>query len=316
MPPQNPDQARVVDPVMTQVARGYRNEALASHHLFPVVPVELRGGTIIEFDAEHFAEVDLRRAPGATRPTRESGHAGKTYALEQRALDGRVSVEQLHEAMAGAMVNKARIEVQNTMSSLMLQVEISAADLATTAANYDADNTSALAGNSRWDNANSTPAKAVQDKKETIRTGVGREPNVLVVGQPVHDALLNNADVISRIKYAQNVGEGGTPIINTQTLAAYFDVDEYVVARARKGKKGAFETVWGKHAIMAFSEVSNLADQGSPSFGYTYRLRDYPIVSEAWLDKSCDSWRYPVTTEDTPVIAGKGAGYLWRTVVD
>ena len=315
MAPLNPAQARVVDPVMTEVARGYRNEDLAAHHLFPIVLVGARGGNIIEFGAEDFAEVDLVRAPGGNRRVRESGYTANTYALEQRALDGKVSLEQLQEAMAGAMIDMASIEVQRTMNSLMLQVEIAGAELATTAANYDAANTSALAGNSRWDHADSKPAKAVQSKKEAIRRGVGKTPNVLVVGPPVHDALLNNPDVIDRIKASQNVGPGGTPTVNDMTLAAYFDVERYVVAGARKGEPGAFEPVWGKNVIMAFSEVTSLAAMGSPSFGYTYRLRNYPIVSEAWFDKECDSYRYPVTTQDTPVIAGKAAGYLFRTVV-
>ena len=62
--------------------------------------------------------------------------------------------------------------------------------------------------------------------------------------------------------------------------------------------------------------MTPLAAMGSPSYGYCYRLRGYPVASPGYYDAKVDSWIYPVTTEDTPVIAGIDAAYLFRTVVD
>ena len=45
MPQQTPGQARVVDPILTAVARGYRSpKAAIANVLFPIVPVGLRAG--------------------------------------------------------------------------------------------------------------------------------------------------------------------------------------------------------------------------------------------------------------------------------
>jgi len=99
-------------------------------------------------------------------------------------------------------------------------------------------------------------------------------------------------------------------------LASYFDVDTVVAARARSGKPVAFKPIWGKNAVLAYSDVTPLASAGSPSYGYTYRLEGYPVSNPGHYHSSCDSWLYPTTTHDTPEIVGKAAGYLFRTVVD
>ncbi len=316
MPPMTTAAARVVDPVLTNVARGYRNEALIGTVLFPVVPVEQRGGKIVSFGAEDFAEYGLERAPGANRMQVHYGHSGADYALLQRALDGKVPIEILQDAAAVPGIDYAMVAVSKTMDIVLLQVEIAAAKLATTAGNYDTDNKAALSGSARWDHADSAPAKRVEEAKEQIAEGIGREPNVLVLGQPVYRALLNNKDVIDRIKHTEGLTGAAAPVVNANKLAQYFGVDQVVVGRARKGEPGSFKPIWGKYAVLAFSDVSSMASMGSPSFGYTYRLNGYPIAEPGYFDRTCDSWLYPVTSEDTPVIAGKAAGFLLSTVVD
>ena len=312
--PQTPAQARVVDPVLTNVARGYRNAMLASHYLFPVVLVGQRGGNIITFGAEDFSELNTIRAPGANRQRINFGHSGGTYTLVQRALDGVVPLEVLEDANAVPGINYSTVAVRKVMQNVMLQVEIAAAALATTAGNYSADHTSALAGRAQWDHEDSTPAKAVENKKEMIAESISMEPNTLVVGPQPHRALMNNPDVIDRIKHTEGLRGDAVPMVTPAKLAAYFDVEHYVVARARKGKPGAFKPIWGNVAIMAYSDVSSMADMGSASFGYTYRLAGYPVAMPGRFDSDCDSWVYPTTSEDTPVIAGKDAGYLFTGV--
>ena len=88
-----PAGARVIDPVLTQVARGYRNPLAIYPFLFPIVPVGSRGGTIIAFGAEDFQIVDLRRAPGADMPRVDIGYEGDPYACQQRAVEVPVPIE-------------------------------------------------------------------------------------------------------------------------------------------------------------------------------------------------------------------------------
>ena len=311
----SPGQARTIDPILTQVARGYRNAAHAWMHLFPVVTVAQRGGKIIKFGAEQFASINSERAPGAAREQVHFGHSDEDYALVQRALDGKVPREVLEESMAVPGIDYSRTSVVKTMDVVSLQIETAAARLATRVGTYKAANKSALAGDAQWSHADSEPAKAVETAKEVIATGIAMEPNVMVVGPAVHRVLVNNPDVVDRIKHTEGLTGSAEPVVNEAKLAQYFDVPRYVVARARTGRPGNFQPVWGKVAILAYADVSSMASMGSPSYGYCYRLQGYPMTEPGWYDKSCDSWLYPVTTEDTPVVAGAEAGYLFSEVV-
>ena len=210
-PPLNPTQARTIDPVLTQVARGYTNAAHAWIYLFPVVPVAQRGGRIIEFGAEQFASINSERAPGATRQQVHFGHSSREYSLGQHALDGKVPREILEEAMAVPGINYSSVAVRKTMDIVSLQIEIAAARLATRASTYAAANKQALAGAAQWSHDDSEPAKAVEAAKEVIATGIGREPNTMVVGPAVHRGLVNNPDVIDRIKHTEGLTGSANP---------------------------------------------------------------------------------------------------------
>ena len=149
-----------------------------------------------------------------------------------------------------------------------------------------------------------------------VAGGIGLRPNTLVVGPKVHDALMHHPDVVDRVKHVTGLKQ---PQIGIDELGNYFGVQQYAVGYARAGTPGHFEALWGNHAVLAYTAMSSLAaaegDMGEPGFGYTYRLNNYPIVEAPHFDKSTRSWLYPVTCEDTSVIAGKEAGYLFSNVV-
>lgn len=191
--------ARVIDPILTTVARGYTNMALVFAVLFPIVMVGQRGGKILEFSADAFAQYPTERAPGSNIVEVEYGYGSQDYNLIQRALAGKVPRERVEEALAVPKVDSAKTAVQTTMEIINLSIERAAAGLATKASNYSATHAFTLAGGSQWSHADSTPAKYIESKKELIAAGIGREPNVMVVGVEVGRALRNNPDVIDRI---------------------------------------------------------------------------------------------------------------------
>jgi hypothetical protein len=77
----NTSQARVIDPILSTVARGYKNAELVGNLLFPFVPVGQRGGTIITFGREDFRLYNTARAPGAQTKRVQYGHSGAPFAL-------------------------------------------------------------------------------------------------------------------------------------------------------------------------------------------------------------------------------------------
>lgn len=130
--------------------------------------VAQRGGKVVEFGAEDFLELGIDRAPGADRAQIHFGHSSQSYAITQRALDGKVPREVLEEASAVPGIDYSRAAIQKTMEAVSLQVEIAAASLATKAANYEADHKSDLVAAAQWSHADSTPAKAVETAKHIV----------------------------------------------------------------------------------------------------------------------------------------------------
>ena len=309
-----PAETRVVDPILTNVSRDYRNAEHIWPTLFPIVMVAQRGGKIIEFSADDFRKYESIRAPGAGRQRILFGHDGSPYVCVQRALDGQVPIEQMEEALAVPGINYGMRATEKTMNIVSLQIEQEAATLATTEGNYASTNKKALSGTDRWDNDGSHPNKLVEVAKDQIRLGTGMIPNVLAIGYSVFKALKNHKGILDRLRYTEGLSESGMPSVNLAKLASYFDVDRVVVGGAMTGKVGSFNDIWGKNAVLAYSAVGS-AMQGTPSYGYTYRVQGYPVSAPTWFDRTCDSWIYPVTTEDTPVIAGATGGYLFTTVV-
>ena len=307
---------RVVDPINTQVARGYRNGMHVHPYLFPEVESATRAGHIIAFRAEHFQKHDLIRAMGADRQEVEFGYAGEPYSLDERALDGKLPIQRLEEAREAAGVDLGAHTVRGTMAIVSLQIEIAAAALATDPANYTGSHVEAMASGDKWDNAGSSPRAKINEFRRKISRGIGMKPNLVIAGSDVTDALGIHPDVIDNIKHTEGLRSDGAPQVNDQKLASYFDVERYMTAEAMQGDPGSFEYVWGRNVVIAYSNMASLADMGSPSFGYTYRLRGYPIVAPAWYDRKKDSWMYPVTTYNSPVIAGKDAGALLQEVIN
>ena len=71
----NTAQARVVDPILSTHARGYRNAEFIGHMLFPIVDIPVRGMRVIRFGKESFRKMNTRRAPGAETARVQYGYA-------------------------------------------------------------------------------------------------------------------------------------------------------------------------------------------------------------------------------------------------
>ena len=305
-------QARVVDPILTTVAQGYQNAEMVAPYLFPVVPVEQRGGKIIQFSREDFRLYSTARAPGAATKRVQFGYAGSAYALSDYSLEGTVPFELMQEANAVPGIDLGRIAVQKTQNIIQLGNEAAAATLATTAASYQAANKVTLSGTSQWSDYSGTsnPSKDIQTAVDAVRAAVGKRPNTVVLGPKVWSALKQHPAIIDRIKYT------GRDSVTLEMLATLWDVRRVVVGDALyEDASGALQDVWGKFVVVAYTEIGSMADAGLPSYGYTYRLRNYPIVEQPYQDRNAKSWIYPVTDVLQPVAASINAGYLISAAV-
>lgn len=304
-----PGAARGIDPILTTVAQGYENATLIGMSLFPQVSTQQRGGKILSFGKEAFTLYGTSRAPGTKTNRIQLAYSTMSYALVDKSLEAAVPFELQQEANAVPGINLASASVFATQSSLALELEVAQANLATTAANYQAANkNTSLTGTSLWSDAtNSDPIGNVEAAKDAIRAAVGRRPNLMIVGPKVLTALRVHSKVVDRLKYTTR--DVATP----EMLAMLFGVDKVLLGDAiYADSSGTFQDVWGKNAVLGFTEVGGAVELGTPTFGYTYRLSGYPYVELPYQDRNAKSWIYPVTDAYQPAIvsASGGAGFL------
>ena len=311
MPQATPGQARVVDPILSAVARGYRSpKAAVASVLFPIVPVGLRAGRIISFGPDDFKLVNTARAPGANTKRIQFGYAGENYSLVDYRLEGAVPNELQEEASNGPGIDLSSNAVHRVQNVMALEREKQAADLARNEARYGAGNKETLSGTSQWSDPASDPFTDIMDGKESIRAKIGERPNVLTLGPKVLTALRTHPKVLDRLSTASD-----RPPATLQQLQALFELQQSVEGEAVYHDGSQFQDVWGKDAILAYTTPASMQEMGSPSFGYTYQLEDRPMVEEGYPDRNANSWFYPVTDAYQPVLAGATAGFLFKSAV-
>ena len=144
--------ARVIDPILTAVAKGYESQfPLVANILFPIVPVTARGGKIITFGKEDFMLYGSQRAPGENTKRIQFGYGSGNYALVDYGLEGQVPIEVLQEGMAGPGIDHAAMAIRKVSAIMALRLEKQAADIARTAGSYAAANkNTSLASTTLW----------------------------------------------------------------------------------------------------------------------------------------------------------------------
>lgn len=306
-----PYAARVIDPILTEVARGYRSPmSPVANVLFPAVQVGQRGGRIITFGPDSFKLYNTARAPGANTKRVQFGYAGIPFALIDYSLEGAVPIELQQEANAVPGIDLGANAVRRVQDLQALEKEKQAADLALTPASYAASHKLTLAGTAQWNDPASDPFTDIMNAKEIIRQEIGVRPNVLVVGPKVLTALRSHPKVLNRLSTASD-----RPPATMAQISALFELDSIVEGGSTYHDGTNFIDVWGKFALLAYTLSASMAEMGSPSFGYTYQLIGYPLVEEPYLERNPKTWYYPVTDARAPVLAGASAGFLFTAAV-
>ena len=304
------ESVRVVDPILTTVVQGYGTPEFVGSALFPKVDVLSRSGRIIEFGRGDFVLFGTRRAPGG--PTRRRGleYGSARYELYQDALEGELPMEYLEEAKAGGIPFSLQEETaKGAMRSLDLNLEYAQAAEASNFARYDANHKITLSGSSLWTNPASDPTVQVTTWKEAVRRSIGAYPNTAVLGASGFQAAVNHPSIRDQIKYTS--ADSVTP----DMLAKIWGLAKLVVGEAlalNENTNDLFD-VWGDSFYLAYVPKV-VSSNRSPSFGYTYTLKGYPIVEEPYYERNHKTWYFPVTAERQPLVTSIQAGFLAKNL--
>lgn len=305
----NLDQARVIQPILTNVARGYMQNPLIGDALFPRVPVSARAGQLLKFGKDAFKVHSTKRGPGELIPRINISYGTDSYKLEQHALGVSVPTETQEEAKLVVDVDLFDESIQTVSDSVRLEMELEAATLATTAANYGNANKLALSSTDRWDTSTADIFGQLATGKEAVRSKIGQRPNVIVLGPKVLTALQHQDKILDRLKYTSS------QVPSLEDLARLFQVAKVVEGAAVAADDSeAFYDVWGTNVVLAYVNISTKSRR-TPSYGYNYELKNMPVVTPPEFDRKTRSYEGEFIYEHGLYLTDPDAGYLLTTVV-
>lgn len=303
------DQARQVDPILSDHARGYTNAEFIGDGLFPIVDMPTRAARRIEFNRDSFKRYQTRRAPGANIASVTFGYEGKPVSLIQHALMAITPIEHQEEAQAASAPG---IDLQKENVDLVLFViaqekEIAQAELARSAPLYANSNKLALGNGDKWSNSDSDPLAQVSDGSEVIRKRTGRRANTLAIGGGLAAKLRTHAKIREHFKHTTSA------TVTDEMLRAYFNLPNLLIGDAIYDQPdGTTIDVWGGDAVLAFVPPKGARNMRLPGYGYTYRLRGHPFVESVRFDRDTRSWKNEVIDEHSPELVGADAGFLFQ----
>ncbi len=312
MSQQNLSQVRVVDPLLTEIARGYGSpNARIADILFPIVEVRARAGKILSFGPDSFRIVNTARAPGANTKRMQLAYASGDFSLTDHRLEGAVPIENEEEAETVPGIDLGEHAVNTVQDVMANEREKQAADLARNAANYPAGNTDTLTGGDLWSDPTSDPFAQMNVAKEIVRQKTGRKPNVLVPSPTSLTNLRNHPKVLDRLSITAD-----RPPATIEQLQRLFEIERIVEGESTfaDGPDSApvFHDMWGNDSVLAYVTPASMQQRGSPNFGYTYRLKGRPIVEEPYFEKNPQTWYYPVSDAYRAYLVGASAGFLFK----
>ena len=295
-------QLRIVDPVLTEIARGYHNAAFIADVLFPIVPVDKEGVIVPLFGKEAFRLWDTERAIRAASNVMVPDDINTLdVVLREHDLAYPCDYREEHESMFD-IESRAAIRVKD---SIDLKREWSTAQLAQNPDSYLAGAKVALAGSDSWKNGGGDPIGVVEEAKEVLRSRIGVRPNTIVMGAATYATLKFHP------KLQEALGGNERKLIALEHLRFLFGIDAIHIGEALAGDTATGD-IWGDNLILAYvarPSAGRDASYDEPSFAYTLRRKGMPETDR--YDAEGGKVRYVRHTDIyKAVIVGADAGYL------
>lgn len=297
---------RLVDPVLTQLSRGFKNPSFIGTKLFPVVMVAKEGGKIPQFSKDAFKIYNTERALRAN--SNIISPEGKTtidFALTEHDLSYPMDYREVEEDITPLKIHATNV----TTDGIALRLEKLIADMSQDLNTYPTGNKVTLGAGSKFDDNTSDPFAIFDTAKEAVRGKIAKRPNVCILGATAYKSLKNHAAIVDRIQYTQNA------VITAELLRQLLDFEQlYVGDSVYSDDAGAFVDIWADNVIVAYvpSKESDVErSYYEPAFAYTLRKNGNPVID---LYDSDGKVQYVRNTDIfIPKVVGSEAGYLIKS---
>lgn len=301
--------------ILTTMSVMFKNDELIWDRVMPMVTTNgQKGGEYWEYDRrDQLAFPD--DAVSSEGEVNELG-ANRTkgnYQLTERSLKERVALSVIKDQ--SAPLNELMDAQMHVLQGVEMNRELRVATKVGTSTAYGS-NTVAIAAADRWDTATGgNPGQVVDTARAAVWEGMGPGRWVLATSLSVHNVLKRHPLILDTFKYG-----GNAPAFATrQMLAEYFEVDEYVVGKARKdtaniNQTASYSRIWPD--VLALVRVAGAPSLRNAAFGYV--LQDAATRQTMWFDNREGSegmYTTRATRYDQEKVIAATCGYLITTPI-
>tara|TARA_R100001369_G_C3291447_1_gene163974 strand:+ start:119 stop:1015 length:897 start_codon:yes stop_codon:yes gene_type:complete len=241
----------------------YMQEAYAfvASRAFPQVQVAKQTDKYFVYDqADFFRDQVQRRADGTQSAGTGYSLSTASYSAEVYALHKDIGDQT--RANADDPLDMDMDATRFLTQQMLIRQEVEWASAAFTTGIWDSNVTPGVL----WDAANSTPIANIETGKNAVLTATGYVPNTVIMSYKVFSALMDNADIVDRIKYTS------TDSVSEDLLARLFNVDRVLIMAgtyntAANGATASYSQIGDKDVLLCY--VPENPGLMQPSAGYT-----------------------------------------------
>ena len=291
-----------INAYLSEVARGYKNNAFIANALFPEIESELEKVDIFEFNKEAFSVYNTERAIRAnSNVISPKGFTKKTTTLTEHDLAYPIDYREEEES------KKVKLQLHATnvvTEGLKLKHEKQCADLAQNPDNYPTGNKITLSGSSKFTDASSDPIGVIEDGKDAVASKIAQDPNTMFIGQDTWKVLKRHDQLKGLI--SDNLNK----IVTMNFLKEIFEIPNIYIGKAVfVDEDDNFVKVWQDNIILAYTANLSTRTEYDPAFGYTVKKKNSLYIDE--YEKEGKKVKYIRATDIyTPFMVGPEAGYL------
>lgn len=244
--------------------------------VFPNVPVPKQGDRYYVYDRGYFNRDEMKkRAPGAESA---GGHYTvdntPTYFADDWAFHHDIPDQRRGNSDAVLDPDREATELVTIKALIRREKQWVSNYFTTSKWTTDITGVAGVPGASQvkqWNDAASNPIEDVRAGKAKVLESTGFEPNALVLGYHVANALVDHPDIVDRVKYGQTPGSPAR--VTEATLSALFDIPTILIMKsientAAEGAANVHSFIGGKHALLVYAAPA--PSIMTPSGGYTF----------------------------------------------
>lgn len=301
-----------VDPLLSNIAKGYRPKGHINEQVMPVLPVNKPTAKIADYGGQNLRIVSTIKSPeGGTPVVTMNVSQASSYVLEEHSLKAMASDKAAENQDKPFDEQKDKAELVTDLLSVAREYGL--ANFMNTVGNFT--NATTLSGTGQWGGSADDPLGNLQTAIGTVADAmnVPEEEVSLVLSRDSFRKLV----FLSEIKELLGHRYEGFKKVKPEELAAALGIRQVLVAWGRyntaaDGQTDTFGNLWGKHAWAVY--IPSKPELKEHCFGYTVKRRS-GIEVDKWYDNDVKGWWVRATDEYDQYVLNEKGVYMIKDAV-